>query len=80
MKRKNPGTPESGMFDDDAYENLKQEVDMLVAQIKSLQNTISFYERRLKSLEVKALGSFADNRNRASLGYLFPSIGDTTTK
>jgi predicted nucleic acid-binding Zn-ribbon protein len=80
MKRKNPGTQESGMFDDDAYESLKQEVDMLTMQIKSLQESILFYERRLKSLEVKALGSFANNPNRASLGYLYPSIGDVTTK
>jgi hypothetical protein len=80
MKRKNPGTAESGMFDDDEYQSLKREVDMLTVQIKSLQESILFYERRLKSIEVKALGSFANNGNRGSLGYLFPSIGDVTTK
>lgn len=80
MKRKDPGTPDSGMFDDDQYEILKREVDMLTMQIKSLQESVTFYERRLKSLEVKALGQFANNGNRASLGYLLPSIGDVTTK
>ena len=80
MKRNNPGTQESGMFDDDEYKNLKREVDMLTVQIKSLQESITFYERRLKSLEVKALGNFANNGNRGNLGYLFPSIGDVTTK
>ena len=74
MKRNNPGTPESGMFDDDEYKNLKREVDMLTVQIKSLQESITFYERRLKSLEVKDLGNFANNGNRGNLGYLFPSI------
>jgi len=80
MKRNNPGTPQSGMFGEDEYETLKREVDMLTVQIKSLQESVAFYERRLKSLEVKALGQFANNGNRASLGYLLPSIGDVTTK
>lgn len=80
MKRKDPGTPDSGMFDEDEYGNLKREVDMLTVQIKSLQESIAFYERRLKSLEVKALGNFTNNGNHRSLGYLLPSIGDVTTK
>jgi len=79
MRRKNSGTQDSGMFEEE-YENLKKEIDMLVAQIRMLQQSISNYERRISSLEVKALSSFVENRNRASIGYLFPSIGDTTTK
>lgn len=81
MKRKDNGTPSSQQFEYDSYDNMKREIDMLIHHVKMLEEQVKYYEKRIHSLEMKALQSFIRSDSyRNSIDGIVPTIGDMVRK